>query len=321
MDNCDSVIKGDNERIVVQSTSEANESTSSLGLGEMQNLGIKEFEKIGRGVVYCEMQAREWSESDRLDHALRLGSFPPLGNLSCYRWECGGLTKDICRLTRDQVAQYHSIYYQPENAVILLCGGGEEFWSFDFNSILDSVQFNLPLTDYGIEGLEKSLENNPIIENEHFISSKDLLANVELKASQAGIANRLESLGSGRTIVDHVAIDSNGTDCNEAVAIKSFLAEKKGDFVAQFKYTIAVRKEGPLIICGNTIDLSKYSSQYKVTDENVVKSLEVPLDTFLPNSKKTTKKQKKDNKEKKKKKKEAKLRKKEEARKKKEEEA
>lgn len=98
------------------------------------------------------------------------------------------------------------------------------------------------------------------------------------------------------------------------------LSEKKGEVVAQFKYTVAVRKEGPLIICGNTIDLSKYSSDHKITDENILKLLEVPLDTFLPNSKKSVKvTKKKDNKEKRQKKKEAKARKKEEAKKKKEE--
>ena len=42
---------------------------------------------------------------------------------------------------------------------------------------------------------------------------------------------------------------------NELLHPYPVLAEKKGEFVAQFKYTIAVRKEGPLIICGNTIDL------------------------------------------------------------------
>lgn len=107
---------------------------------------------------------------------------------------------------------------------------------------------------------------------------------------------------------------------NELLHPYPILSEKKGEFVAQFKYTIAIRKEGPLIICGNTIDLSRYSSEMKVQDESVLKALEVPLDTFLPNSKKAVKKEKKkDNAEKKKKRKEAKLRKKEEAKKKREE--
>lgn len=109
---------------------------------------------------------------------------------------------------------------------------------------------------------------------------------------------------------------------NELLHPYPVLAEKKGDIVAQFKYTVAIRKEGPLIICGNTIDLAKYSSEHKIADENVLKSLEVPLDTFLPNAKKSVKvAKKKDSKEKRQKKKEAKLRKKEEARKKREEEA
>ena len=109
---------------------------------------------------------------------------------------------------------------------------------------------------------------------------------------------------------------------NELLHPYPVLSEKKGDVVAQFKYTIAVRKEGPLIISGNTVDLSKYKSEYKIADEGVLKLLEVPLDTFLPNSKKAVKleKKKKDNKEKKKKKKEAKAKKLEEARKKREEE-
>jgi topoisomerase IA-like protein len=107
---------------------------------------------------------------------------------------------------------------------------------------------------------------------------------------------------------------------NELLHPYPVLSEKKGDVVAQFKYTIAIRKDGPLIICGNTIDLSKYSSEFKVTDENILKLLEIPPDTFLPNSKKAVKtKKKKDNKEKRQKKKEAKARKKEEAKKKKEE--
>ena len=108
---------------------------------------------------------------------------------------------------------------------------------------------------------------------------------------------------------------------NELLHPYPVLTEKKGDVVAQFKYTIAIRNEGPLIICGNTMDLAKYKTEYKIADEAVLKQLEVPLDTFLPNSKKSVKKdKKKNNKEKKKKKKESKARKVEEAKKKREDE-
>jgi len=101
------------------------------------------------------------------------------------------------------------------------------------------------------------------------------------------------------------------------------LTEKKGELVAQFKYTIAVRKEKemPLMLAGSIIDVSRYQSDFKIVDEKLLKLLAEPLDQYLPNNKKTVKKdkKKKDNKEKKKKRKEAKLKKKEELRKKQEE--
>jgi hypothetical protein len=54
------------------------------------------------------------------------------------------------------------------------------------------------------------------------------------------------------------------------------LVEKSGDLVAQFKYTIAVRKEGPMLICGShTLDLTKYQTENKITDDEVLKLLSV----------------------------------------------
>ena len=108
---------------------------------------------------------------------------------------------------------------------------------------------------------------------------------------------------------------------NELLHPYPVLSEKKGEFVAHFKYTIAIRNEGPLIIAGNTIDLSHFASEHKLVNEAALKALEVNLDTFLPNFKKSTKvaKKKKDNKEKKAKKNASKLKKAEEAKKKKEE--
>jgi methionine aminopeptidase len=53
------------------------------------------------------------------------------------------------------------------------------------------------------------------------------------------------------------------------------LAEKKGEVVAQFKFTVAVRNEGPIIISGLPLDLSKFNSEHKIADEGVLKLLEV----------------------------------------------
>lgn len=100
------------------------------------------------------------------------------------------------------------------------------------------------------------------------------------------------------------------------------LSEKKGDIVAQFKYTIAVREEGPVVICGLPLDVSKFTTDKKVTDENIVKTLSSNLDDYLPNYKKSVKvekKKKKDAKAKRAAKKAAKQKRKEEEAKKKEE--
>lgn len=55
------------------------------------------------------------------------------------------------------------------------------------------------------------------------------------------------------------------------------LTEKKGEYVAQFKYTIAIRNEGPIVLSGLTLDVSKFNSEFKITDENLVKLLAVNL--------------------------------------------
>ena len=99
------------------------------------------------------------------------------------------------------------------------------------------------------------------------------------------------------------------------------LTEKNGDIVAQFKYTIAVREEGPVVVCGLPLDVSKFTSEKKITDENIIKTLSSNLDDYLPNYKKSVKvekKKKKDAKAKRAAKKAAKQKRKEEEAKKKE---
>ena len=109
---------------------------------------------------------------------------------------------------------------------------------------------------------------------------------------------------------------------NELLHGYPVLSEKKGEIVAQFTYTIAVRNEGPIIISGLPLDVSKFESDKKVTDKNIVELLSSDLDNYLPNYKRTKKqeKKKKDNKAKRAAKKAAKQKRKEEALKKKEEE-
>jgi hypothetical protein len=99
---------------------------------------------------------------------------------------------------------------------------------------------------------------------------------------------------------------------NECVSHELFyshpvLTEKRGDIVAHFKYTVAVRNEGPFIIAGGLVDTSKIKSEFSIQDEGIKNLLSQNIDEYLPNSKKTVKiEKKKDNKAKKAKKKEAK---------------
>ena len=71
------------------------------------------------------------------------------------------------------------------------------------------------------------------------------------------------------------------------------LAEKAGEFVSQFKYTVAVKDNGPYLISGFSIDTAKFVSEYKITDEEVLKILGESWDAYVPNSKKVNKVEKK----------------------------
>ena len=105
---------------------------------------------------------------------------------------------------------------------------------------------------------------------------------------------------------------------NELLHPYPVMTEKKGEIVAQFKYTIAVRNEGPLIISGVPLDLTKFKSDFTIEDSKIAEKLKISSDEFLPNSKKTVKiaKAKKDNKAKKAQKKANKEKRKEEMKKK-----
>ena len=110
---------------------------------------------------------------------------------------------------------------------------------------------------------------------------------------------------------------------NELLHGYPVLTEKKGEIVAEFTYTIAVRNEGPIVISGLTLDTNEFESDKKINDEEINKELGKDLDLYLPNYKRTKKeekKKKKDNKAKRAAKKAAKKKRQEEAKKKREEE-
>jgi hypothetical protein len=80
---------------------------------------------------------------------------------------------------------------------------------------------------------------------------------------------------------------------HELLHMYPILAEKKGDLVSQFKYTVAVKDNGPYLISGLNIDVNNFQSEYKITDEEVLKILAESWDAYVPNSKKVNKVDKK----------------------------
>lgn len=114
-----------------------------------------------KGVVYCEMAARQWSEQDQMDLGLRqevlglwLAASPDHDRkLDGYRWECGGLTSCLIQLKREEIVEYHERFYRPDRTTIIVCGGTQEL---ELNmpsilNILEQVQFRTPLVNPDFE--------------------------------------------------------------------------------------------------------------------------------------------------------------------------
>lgn len=64
------------------------------------------------------MQGREATEDDLSDHNVHELLYADSG----YRFECGGLTPDIARISNAKVRQYHKQHYAPANSLILVHG-------------------------------------------------------------------------------------------------------------------------------------------------------------------------------------------------------
>ena len=96
----------------------------------MEVFSLKVEENVGnitgQGVVYCEMKGRQNSEADLLDLNLRheLCSIYEVENpiFSRFKWECGGLTKDIATLSTEEITSFHRCFYNPANISIIICG-------------------------------------------------------------------------------------------------------------------------------------------------------------------------------------------------------
>jgi len=56
------------------------------------------------------------------------------------------------------------------------------------------------------------------------------------------------------------------------------LTEKPGEFVAQFKYTVAILKNGTVVLAGLPINVENYKSEHKIEDAEIVTLLAQSLE-------------------------------------------
>ena len=159
-------------------------------------------------------------------------------------------------------------------------------------------------------GIKTSIYKRALETTYKFFSAFDKEENIKLKQKIPNFKTTMK-MGLGECVK------------NDLLHGYPVLTEKKGEIVAEFTYTIAVRNEGPIVISGLNLDTAQFESDKQIKDEEIKKELEKDLDNYLPNYKRTKKeekKKKKDNKAKRAAKKAAKKKRQEEAKKKREEE-
>eukprot|EP00795_Rhopilema_esculentum_P010838 gene10838-19655_t len=72
------------------------------------------------GIVYCEMQARENTESSRTYLEFTRAMYP---GICGYKSETGGMTKNLrTSCSHEKVCTYHASFYRPENLCVIVTG-------------------------------------------------------------------------------------------------------------------------------------------------------------------------------------------------------
>lgn len=152
---------------------------------KVENSEDKDLIKIsGQGVVYCEMKGRQNSGADLMDHNLRRQLCYRFENennavVSRFKYECGGLTKDIAMLSIEEIIDFHHQFYNPSNISIIICG--------KMNSELENQLLSL------VGSVLKSSENYG--KSPKFIDA-DLMPNNSIGSCVALFPSNEENLGS-----------------------------------------------------------------------------------------------------------------------------
>lgn len=137
------------------------------------------------GVVFSEMLARQWTDSDQQDLLLRTSLGELHKSLKHYGWECGGRTDVIRRLKMDDIRKYHKYWYHPERVVIFVGGP------------IDSINRDEVLR--GVENIQSQHEtqirkenSEPTFPHLEIQEADQLHAIIEQKSTQSYVCKKAE---------------------------------------------------------------------------------------------------------------------------------
>merc|ERR1719424_586381 len=168
---------------------------------------------------------------------------------------------------------------------------------------VDEFEFE-PNEVYAIDIVMSTAEGKPKEVDERTTVYKrclDQTYKLKMKASRAilsEINNNFPFFPFTIRALDEKKVRFGIVECYNHDLVNSYpvLHEKDGEVVAHFKFTVLMLPSGPTRITGVTVDASKYKSELKVTDEELVKLLKTAVKKKRKNKKKN-KKKKAENKE------------------------
>ncbi|EGR28670.1 hypothetical protein IMG5_170920 [Ichthyophthirius multifiliis] len=82
-----------------------------------------------------------------------------------------------------------------------------------------------------------------------------------------------------RNFEDEITTKLGVAECLKHDLLNNYpvLTEKKGEFVAQFKYTVAIMPKQIVTVAGLGLDEQLFESQYQITDETIKQLLDTPI--------------------------------------------
>lgn len=163
------------------------------------------------------------------------------------------------------------------------------------NCIINKATFDQKVDDYefqvnevyGLDIIVSTGEGKPReteVRTTVFKRAIEKAYSLKLKASRqffSELNERYPTLAfSMRSFEDETIAKLAVNECvkHELLHAYPVLAEKEGELVAQFKYTVMILKGGTVVVSGLPVDLAKYKTEHKIEDEKITALLATSMD-------------------------------------------